>query len=155
MVIKDKQYELVERIQEYSQDQVDIWKQIPYAALMKNGITGWSGTYATAYHMGLWRLESGQYTKIGGYYLTVDLETGKITNFNKPANTYHSIRLICQLDLDELDAQSILNNLQSDLEYKSYTQKEAILENHKRYNHIKPIYERIGPVKEPYYGIID
>lgn len=152
-IVELGQINLARKINEYCKSQVDDWRRVPYLALMTDGITGWNGTYATAYDMGVWRLESGQKY---GYYLTIDLSTGELCNFNRKLDfsNMYDVRDICKLEADELDAKRICDSLekQSKEEYRSYTNIDKIRENHKRYAHITPTFIRIKPIPQPYYG---
>lgn len=153
--MKDLQIKLAQDIQAYSISQVELWRRVPYLALMCDGLTGWSGGYSTAYSMGLWRL--GSCIQHGGYTITVDLESGNLTLYDKPINFdmySHIIRLICQIDAKNLDAKVLVNWLefQSNEKPKSYTNIDDIIENHQKYSHIEPRYIRQGKIPKPYYG---
>ena len=150
-LIREKQISLAKEINEYSKSQVDYWRQIPYECLRVDGYSGWSGTYATAYSMGLWRLESGQFH--GGYHVTVDLMTGELCFFNKPINYNIHATTINRLDLEELDAKATLLRLVSeDISIRCYTNIDKIKENQAWYSHIDKIYTRNEPIPDPYYG---
>ena len=150
--MEHKQVQLAKLINEYSKSQVDLWRQIPYLAVKYDGITGWCGTLDTAYRMGLWRLDSC--IRHGGYSITVDLETGSLTEFDKPIDfeCYGTARLICQIDMDELDAQKQINWLQNIEEFRDYTNIEAYKKNQLKWSHIDKIYTRTGTIPAPVYG---
>lgn len=150
-----RQIELAKYITEYSKSQIDTWRQIPRLALYANGITGWNGSYYTAYAMGLLRLESGM--KYGGYSITVDLATGNITRFNQLLNleeSYTAVLELCALDYKELDAMALKERLiiAAERPYGTYTDVNKVAEVREQYKHIKKYYIREGDIPAPYYG---
>lgn len=55
--------------------QIDLWRQVPYLALMADGKTGYSNVYSQAYRLGMYRISG---TAEGLFGLYVDCDSGDL-----------------------------------------------------------------------------
>lgn len=100
----------IELVRELSREQVDIWKRVPYWALMSEGRDGYVGRRQTAYKDGLWSVGSAQ---LGYYEMAVDLDNGELVRVRNPqelSSDSAMLRLIAG-GLEQLNAQSVLERL--------------------------------------------
>ncbi|MDD4877969.1 MAG: hypothetical protein PHO02_02950 [Candidatus Nanoarchaeia archaeon] len=132
--LKAKADALIEGIKEYSESQMDTWREIPSLALEADGRTGFSDSLALAYYDGYWRIESS-IGRQGYYSVFVELETGSLVKEPsiKSSTPEKSglLRLIAHLN--ELNAAEIKKCLKKSAEcpYGSGYNAEDI-KNHER-----------------------
>jgi hypothetical protein len=108
----------------YCESQRDIWAKVPYLTLQADGLSGWSDTYSVCYNYGLWRIQSS--TRDGYYRLCVDCGTGKLMWGEREADP----QSVFDIDLDDLDAQSIVDDLLADIaNYKAQGADHSIYFN--------------------------
>lgn len=96
-------------LRRWSLAQVELWRQVPWAALQADGRGGWNEKYAMAYRHRRWWLRSSE--SHGHYGLAVDLGTGEIW-----AGAGYKDRLpleweLVGVDPEELDAGLVLSRL--------------------------------------------
>lgn len=98
---------MAETIQKRSQEQADKWGEVQALAVLAARVTGGkSSCYYHAAMYGLWPIES---TRIGDRTKAcVDLKTGKIVGYWR---TPVSAKTIINIDLDDLDAQKVVEAL--------------------------------------------
>ncbi len=63
---------LAEKIRDYSRNQKELWRKVPYLALQADGHGGYSSTYQLAYIHGYWEAGESVY---------VDLENGELIQY--------------------------------------------------------------------------
>lgn len=107
--------DLVKMIRKISEEQIDLWQQIPYLALQADGRTGYSDNYARAYHYGYWAIQSS--VNSGYYTVYVCLENGVLVNPRKgtkpdfPASDEDVLRIA--MHMAELNASRIIKDLKA------------------------------------------
>ncbi|MDP3734090.1 MAG: hypothetical protein Q8R37_02585 [Nanoarchaeota archaeon] len=158
--IQQLKNDLVEKIREYSLSQQQQWQRVPYLALMADGRSGFNGNYSRAYHQGYWALESS--CKSGYYNVYVDLDNGNLVDAHHAASSIDLFDVdipkesksvpanedeIITLDLDNLDARSLVRMLQQQAQepYPSYykaEEQEAWRRKTLQELDLKPIYTR-------------
>lgn len=76
--------ELAEKIRTSSQEQVEIWRRLPYLALRAEGVTGHSDRAYQLYEYGLLRVCDRKAVGLFGTF--IDCETGDIQSLEGPAD---------------------------------------------------------------------
>lgn len=97
--------EMIKHIREYSESQVELWRQIPCLVLEADGEDEYR---CRVYYEGIWPVNSS--ASYGSYTVCVDLETGRLVNaFNilEPAIDGDLLRI----SANELDASKIIEEL--------------------------------------------
>lgn len=165
------QHQAAQAIQAYSQSQANIWRQIPYWAVMANGRRGWSDQLSAIIHSGILRLESSVGFSVSGHYTAaVDLASGTIIGLRNLVQ-FDNIppvedRLLCFLSLAELDASLALEDLkqQAQQPFSSYMgsghpqewqqQAEEVLAKY-GYSSTTPFSRPAGAVTRFYVGLLE
>jgi hypothetical protein len=154
--------QLLSLINQYSESQKELWREIPYLALEADGRDGFSDNYRRAYKSGFWALDS---SNLNGYCTVyVDLATGKLVDayfasdsfrvvgYNipkesqiKPANEENIILLA--FNMEELDAREIIASLKKErkisyVSYKDAEEQEAWRERTRKELGLKRKYSR-------------
>jgi len=106
---------MVQRIREYSESQVELWRQVPSWALEADGRSGYSDQYARAYRNKLWAINSSVGLGQRGYTVYVDLFNGALVEVGegRTCSAKDDRLLFLALHLDELDAQKVIDSLEA------------------------------------------
>lgn len=125
--------EAIRMIHQYSENQVELWRQIPSWALEADGRLSYSGLLLSkAYCEGLWALSAS--------CLCVDLKTGKLVKImlgNRYVLSAEDDNIILSLvfKLDELDASKILKGLKEQAKINTSGMSNAM--NQKRRDELR------------------
>ncbi len=99
---------LAEKIRDYSRNQKELWRKVPYLALQADGHGGYSSTYQLAYIHGYWEAGESVY---------VDLENGELIQYpyapwekQVEASNIKIVSLISP-NFDRLNATAIISDL--------------------------------------------
>ena len=153
---------LVQSAREISRSQIELWRQIPWLALIAHGRAGDFNKYQEAFKNGYWILESAPDKMVHQVTtgVVVDLETGELID---EASTYNFHDDECQpipakasgiLKVlavpEQLDAQTVIEKLKENGEkppiYFQSNDGEDIndfVENIRKSYGVKPLYTRV------------
>jgi len=108
--IKEKQHKLANELRRYCREQKDLWKTVPYLALMADGRGGYSGRLGSACRSGYWPL--GRCEWLG---VAVDLLTGELVSYEDDAPLADDEQIL-SVAISEFDAQQVIDKLKREIE---------------------------------------
>ena len=123
--LKNTAEDLPDKIREYSQNQKELWRQVPYLALEADLRGSPRQDCQRAYSRGLWEVRN---TDLSDYVNTyVNLETGELVNENfRPLKNEEVLSLVFYFD--SLNAQKLINRLEKEAKegYPGYQKPEEV-----------------------------